>query len=258
MIEKKGYDYDDVRVIIDGKWLALEQEAVEPDLSFKLGDLQAALPIVLYYDHEEGHLGMEKACAENGIITAGAMGSKIALPMSEIEKATHGSEDKGFKLFEAFSPLSEANRKAMGQMKLAGHSLVVGCSASVEHARAVSNLLKLASAVLIGPTQSQTTRRLEAIGISVPRVSMIEEIAFSGMDVPVIATASAPADVCKALIAGADAVLIHFGSPEEGDNLDFAVKAVADSLRETLTELCLACGAKDIRSLASRCKLTPV
>lgn len=258
MIDKKGYDYDDVRVVIDSKWISLDQEIVEPDLSFKLCGLEAALPIILYYDHEEGHSGMEKACAENGIITAGAMGSKIALPMNEIEKLTYGDENKGVKLFEAFSPLTPGNVKAMEQMKEKGHSLVVGCSASVEHARAVSNLLRLASAVLIGPTQSQTTRRLEAIGITVPRVTMIEEIAFSGMDVPVIATASAPADVCKAFIAGADAVLIHFGSPEEGDNLDFAVKAVADSLRETLTELCLACGAKNVRELATKCRLTSV
>ncbi len=258
MIEKKGYDYDDVRVVIDSKWVSFDEDPVQPDLSFKLCDLTAAIPVILYYEHEEGHSGMEKACAENGIITAGAMGSKIALPMGEIEKLTYGGEDKGVKLFEAFSPLSLENRKAMGEMRLAGNSLVVGCSASVEHARAVANQLKLAAAVLIGPTQGQTTRRLEAIGITVPRVSMIEEIAFSGMDVPVIATASSPADVCKALVAGADAVLIHFGNPEDGDNLDFAVKAVADSLRETLTELCLACGAKDVRSLATRCKLTPV
>jgi hypothetical protein len=256
MIEKKGYDYDDVRVVIDSKWVSFDEEEAQPDLSFKLCHLEADLPIILYYEHEEGHSAMEKACAENGIITAGAMGSSIPLPLSNIEKTVYG-EDKGVKLFEAFSPLSLENRKAMGEMKLAGNSLVVGCSVSVEHARAVANQLKLAAAVLIGPTQGQTTRRLESVGITVPRVSMLEELTFGGIDVPVIATASSPADVCKALVAGADAVLIHFGSPEEGDNLDFAVKAVAVSLRETLTELCLACGAKDIRSLASRCKLTP-
>ncbi len=254
MIEKKGYDYENVRVVIDNKWISLDQAALEPDLSFKLCDLTASLPVILYYEHAEGHPGMEKACAENGIITAGAPGSKIALPM---ETYVDDLQTKGVKLFEAFSPISLANRKAMEEMKQAGHSLVVGCSASTVHAQAVANQLRLADAVLIGPTQGQTTRRLEAVGITVPRVSMIQELAFSGLDVPIIATASSPSDVCKALVAGADAVLIHFGSPEEGDNLDFAVKAVADSLRENLIELCLACGAKNIMSLAIRCKLTP-
>jgi len=257
MIEKKGYDYDTVRLVVDGKFLSYDQEVTEPDLSFKIDKLVGKLPLIFYYEAEEGSSEMEKACAEHGIITAGAMGTKIPLPMSPIEKSVYGPEEIGLKLFESFSPLSLENRQAMGQMRLDGHKLVVGCSTSVEHARAVANELKLASAVLIGPTQAQTAKRLESVGMTIPRISMIEELAWSGIDVPIIATASSPADVCKALVAGADAALIHFGSPEAGDQLDFAVKAVADSLRETLTELCLACGAKDIKSLATRCKLTP-
>lgn len=257
MIEKKGYDYDAVRVVVDNKYVSFDNEEVEPDLSFKLGKLVGKLPIVLYYEADEGgHRGMEKACADNGIITAGAVGTDIPLPIDKIQELTFAPQPVGFRLFESFAPTSLENRKAMGQMILDGNALVVGCSVSAEHARAVANELKLASAILVGPTQAQTTKRLEATGVSVPRVSLIEEISYS-VDVPVIATASSPADVCKALVAGADAVLIHFGYPEENDNLDFAVKAVADSLRETLTELCQACGAKDIRALSTRCKLTP-
>lgn len=256
MIEKKGYDFDDVRVVVDSKYVSYDQEVTEPDLSFKVGGLVGSLPIILYYEADEGSSVMEKACAENGIITAGAMGSKIQLPLNSIEKTVYGDE-VGFKLFEAFAPLSKANVQAMNEMKEAGNSLIVGCSVSTEHARAVANELKLAAAVLIGPTQAQTTKRLESTGITVPRVSMIEELAWSGIDVPVIATASSPSDVCKAFVAGADAVLVHFGAPEDGDNLDFAVKAIADSLRETLSELCLACGAKDVKTLSTRCKLVP-
>jgi hypothetical protein len=256
MIQTKGYDYEDVRVVVDSKYVTYT-ESDTPDLSFTLGAMQVALPIVLYYDSPEGNSAMEKACADNGILTAGPMGSKIALPLNEIEKLTYGDE-VGFKLFEAFAPLSLANQQAMKDMIAAGNKLVVGCSVSPEHAKAAANELKLASAVLVGPTQVQTTHRLESIGLAVPRVTLIEEVVWGGIDVPVIATASSPADVCKALIAGADAVLIHFGGPfEPGDNLDFAVKAVADSLRETLTELCLVSGAKKVRELATRCKLTP-
>lgn len=258
MIDKKGYDYDDVTVVVDGRYASYGEDGdVEPDLSFKLGNLTASIPVVLYYDSPEGDSSMEKACEENGIITAGAMGSKIALPMNSIQKSVYGPEDQGFKLFEAFAPLSLENRKALGEMRLAGHSPVVGVSVTAEHARAVVNELRLAAAVLVGPTQAQTTRRLEATGITVPRVSLLEEICMT-VDAPVIATASSPADVCKALVAGADAVLIHFGGPFElGDDLAFAVKSVADSLRENLAELCRACGAKNVRALSTRCKLTP-
>ncbi len=257
MIDKKSYDYEAVNVIVDNRYVTYDADPPEPDLSFTLGDLRAEIPVILYYDAPEGDSGMEKACADNGIITAGAMGSKIALPMGSIEKSVYGPEDKGHKLFEAFAPLSAENRKAMGQMRLDGHTLVVGVSVSAEVARAVSNELKLASAIVVGPTQAQTTRRLESTGITVGRVSLIEEIAYT-VDVPVIATASSPADVCKALVAGADAVLIHFGGPfERTDDLAFAVKAVADSIRENLRELCLASGAKDVKGLSTRCKLTP-
>ena len=258
MNDEKDYDYDAVRVVINKNYISYDQGEVEPDLSFKVGKLKGSLPIILYYEADEGCSEMEKACAANGIVTAGAPGSKIPLPMDGVKKFAYGGEDPGLKLFEAFAPLSLENRKLMGALKLAGNSLLVGCSASTGHARAVANELKLADAILIGPTQALTTKRLESVGITVARVSMVEELSFSGIDVPVIATASSPSDVCKALVAGADAALIHFGSPEVGDNLDFAVKAVADSLRETLTELCHACGAPDVRSLATRCKLTPL
>lgn len=257
MIQTKAYDYENVRVVVDDKYVSYTQSDA-PDLSFTLGDLRAELPIVLYFESSEGDSAMEKACAQNGILTAGAMGSKIPLPLNEIQKLTYGDE-VGFKLFEAFAPLSAANQQAMKDMNAAGNKLVVGCSVSPQHAKAVANELKLASAILVGPTQVQTTHRLESVGLTVPRVTLIEEIVWGGIDVPVIATASSPADVCKALIAGADAALIHFGGPfEPGDNLDFAVKAVADSLRETLTELCLVSGAKSIKELSSHCKLTPL
>ena len=256
MIQTKAYDYENVRVVVDDKYVTYAPSA-EPDLSFTLGDLRAEIPIVLYYDSPEGNLEMEKVCAANGILTAGPIGSKISLPPNEIEKITYGDE-VGFKLFEAFAPLSAANQQAMKDMNAAGNKLVVGCSVSPQHAKAVANELKLAAAVLIGPTQVQTTHRLESIGLSVPRVTLIEEVVRGGIDVPVIATASSPADVCKALVAGADAALIHFGGPfEPGDNLDFAVKAVADSLRETLTELCTVCGATNVTGLSTRCYLTP-
>lgn len=260
MIDNKGYDYDGTRVYVDSRYATYEGSDA-PDLSFKLGDLTASLPIILYYDSPEGDSNMERACAANGILTAGAMGSKISLPLNPVEQTVYGDEP-GYRLFEAFNPVSPENQQAMKDMIAAGNKLVVGCSVSSMHARAVANELKLAAAVLVGPTQAQTTGRFEATGMTVPRVTLIEQIAFgSGLDVPLVATASSPADVCKALVAGADAVLIHFGGPfEEKDaqSLDFAVKAVADSLRDTLTELCYACGAKTIRELATRCKLSPI
>lgn len=252
MKNENTYDYDDVNVVIDSKYASFDQDVQDPDLSFALGHLKGSIPIILYYESSDGDRNMEKACADNGILTAGGYLSNIPLPTESGSEAVGG-----FRLFEAFSPVNLGNRKAMEQMRQDGNKLLVGVSASPEHARAVANELRLADAVLIGPTQGQTTRRLESVGITVPRVTMIEDLSWT-LDVPVVATASSPSDVCKALVAGADAALIHFGGPyEPNDDLGFAVKSVVDSLRETLSDLCLACGAKDVKQLAMRCRLSP-
>jgi hypothetical protein len=226
------------------------------DLSFKLDELASTLPIILYYEGRESNSAMEKACADNGILTAGAMGSKIALPLSSIERATFG-EKEGHKLFEAFNPLTTENRAVAKELLERGNKLTYSVCVSARQARALANELRLATGILVGPTSARTVNRLESTGIVVSRVSLLEEISRA-VDVPVIATATSPTDVVKALIAGADAALINFGGPfEAGDNLEFAVKAVAAAIRENLTDLCHISGAKTVKHLSTRCSLVP-
>lgn len=249
-IDKKTYDYQDVKVFIDDKYVSYEQEVTDPDLSFTLGTLRSELPLVLYYEDDGGGSSrMEAVCRKYGIITAGAPCSQIPLSIP--------CDDYGYKLFERFDPLRADSLSEMRKLVEGNDKLVVGCSVSSRHALALANELRLATAILVGPTQAATTKRLETIGLSVPRVSLIETIS-RGSDVPVIGTASAPEDVVKALVAGADAALVHFGGPyDASDDLDNVVKAVTDALRDNLVELCCSAGAKKVSDLAIRCYLTP-
>ena len=207
--------------------------------------------------YPEGDSRMEKVCEKHGIITAGAACSKIPVPQNSLEKICNGKDAPGYVLYERFDPLRTDNVIEMRALTDECNALVVGCSVSPRHAFALANELRVATAVLVGPTQLVTTKLIEAIGIGVPRVSLIEEIS-RGTDVPIIATGSSSTDVCKALVAGADAVLVHFGGPfDAAEDLEFMVKTVADMIRATLTELCLSSGAKNRRDLAIRCKLVP-
>lgn len=259
MMDDKGYDYEEARVVVKSNYVTYDDAEGELDLSFTLGSLKASLPIVLYYDAPEGDRRLEKLCAEVGVLTAGASGSKIQLPQGSLEKIVNGEDPPGFRLFEAFAPLSAANQQAIKELRDGGCGIVATVTVTPEHARALANELRLADAILVGQTQAQTAHRLESTGIKVPRVSLVEDISRS-VDVPVIATAASPADICKALVAGADAVLIHFGGPLDDTNdrdLEFAVKAIVDAIRENLTELCNACGARTVRQLSTRCYLVP-
>jgi len=249
MNDKKVYDYDDVRVFIDDKYVSYEQEVIDPDLSFTFGSLSSKLPLIVYYEDPDSISNMEEVCRKHGIITAGAPGSRIPLALK--------GDSLGCELYERFDPLRAVSVSEMRDLSKDGVKLLVGCSLSARHAIALTNELQLATAVLVGPTQVETTKRIESIGLTVPRVSLIEQISRA-TDVPLVATASSSVDVCKAFVAGADAALIHFGGPfEQGDDLDFLVKTVTDAMRDNLVELCRSSGAKTVRDLAIRCKLIP-
>jgi len=260
--ENNKYDYEDVNVFIDEKYVSYEQEVTDPDLSFILGTLHSTLPLIVYYDDPEGISKMEEVCRKYGLITAGAPASQIPLAnmsSTEDELVTNDKNVKvemlGYKLFERFDPLRADSMADIRTLTDDAQALVIGCSLSTRHALALANELQVAAAILVGPTQAATTIRLESIGISVPRITLIESISRA-IDVPVISTASSTTDVCKALVAGADAALVHFGGPFAADeDLDFIVKSIADAMRENLLELCCSAGAKSVRSLPDRCRL---
>ena len=247
MINKKVYDYDDVKIAIEERYVSYEQEVFEPDLSFTLGTLRSELPIILCYNDPEGTSNLDEICKGYGIISAGAPMSNIPFPFE--------GDDYGYKLFERFDPLRAESVTEMKKMIDGGDTLVIGCSTSARHAIALASELQLMAAVLIGPTLPETTKRIDAIGLAVPRISLIEEISRK-IDVPIIATGSNSTDICKALVAGADAVLIHFGGPfEQNEDLDFVLKSIVGAIRENLIELCRSSGAKTVRDLTLRCKL---
>lgn len=255
MKDIKAYDYEDVNVAVNEKYISYEQEVTDPDLSFALGTLTAKLPIIVYYEDPENKSHFETIARKYGVITAGPPNSMIPLSLLAIDDIKDAKLKPAYKLFERFDTLRAESVQEMRVLTDEAQALIVGCSISARHSLAIANELQLAAAVLIGPTQAETTRRIESVGMNVPRVSLIEEIS-NGTDVPVIATASSSMDVCKALVAGASAALIHFGGPfDPNDDLDFVLKSVTDAMRENLTELCRSSGAKKASDLTIRCSL---
>lgn len=254
MNDKRAYDYDDVHLTLDDRYVEHSCDTFEPDLSFALGELRSELPLVLYHEGDTPNARMEEACAKAGLLTAGAPGSRMPLWRDgELPETVAGD----VRIFEAFDPLRADCLTVMRELANRSVGLVVGCSASTRQGLAIANELRLASAVLVGPTQASTAKRVESLGMHVPRVMLVEALSRSS-DVPVIATASSSSDVCKALVVGADAALIHMGGPfQPEDDLDFVVNTIARSLRESLVELCLVSGAKNVRELSVRCKLAP-
>ena len=239
-------DYDDVRVTLHDDYVSYTQEVTDPDLTFKWGTLTSSLPLIVYYDDPDGSSKMEEVCAAHGLLTAGAKGSMVPLASDTCSGA--------YALHEDFDPLRAEN---LARLKGSDKRLLVNCSLSSRHAIALASELKVASAVLFGPTQGDVTLRYESIGMAVPRISLIQKV-VGKVDVPVVATAGSVTDVVKALVAGADATLIHFGGPfKEDEDLDFFVRSVADIMRANLTELCRSAGAKRACDLWYRCKLVP-
>lgn len=262
------HDYDQVRVLLnEGVIDPLAEEVTEPDLSFCFGPLRAELPVVFFYTSDERDERTEKVCEEAGVLTCGAVGSKIPLlTPALIETLSQQSSEAprpapfdklGCYLHEAVDPTSRAELANLRDLTDVDQTVVVGCSVSARHGRAVANELRLASALLIGPTQPSTFKDIDTLGMATPRVSLVQELSRC-TDVPIFVTAGSAADACKALVAGADAVVINIGGPFGPDeDVKFVVDAVAQSLRENIERLCKLAGAKKPRDLPFRCRLTP-
>jgi hypothetical protein len=265
------YDYDQVRVLLNETVIdPLSSEVVEPDLSFSFGALSSALPVMFFYSSSELDERTEKACEEAGVLTCGAVGSKIPLMTFELFEVMSRPRtvdntprpppfDKlGYYLHEAIDPTSRDDVANLRDLTDLDQTVVVGCSVSACHGRAVANEMRVASALLVGPTQSMTFKDIDTLGMATPRISLVQDLARS-TDVPVFVTAGSAAETCKALVAGADAVVINIGGPfGPDDDVKFVIDAVAQSLKENLERLCRLSGAKKPSDLQFRCRLVAV
>jgi len=263
------HDYDQVRVLLNESVIdPLSEEVVDPDLSFNFGMLQSALPVLFFYSSDELDERTEKACEAAGVLTCGAVGSKIPLltpAMLSVLDSGDGTTPRpapfdklGCFLHEAVDPTTRAEVATLRDLTDLDQMVVVGCSVSTRHGRAVANEMRIASALLVGPTQPTTFKDIDTLGMATPRVSMVQELARA-TDVPIFVTTGSAAETCKALVAGADAVVINIGGPFGPDeDVKFVVDAVAQSLRENIERLCKLSGAKKPKDLQFRCRLTPI
>jgi hypothetical protein len=265
------HDYDQVRVLLNESVIdPLSSEVIEPDLSFSFGMLSSALPVMFFYSSSELDERTEKACEEAGVLTCGAVGSKIPLLTPEMLAVLTGRgqsdgqtprpapfDKLGCYIHEAVDPTARDEVANLRGLTDLDQTVIVGCSVSPRHGRAVANEMRIASALLVGPTQATTFKDIDTLGMATPRVSLTQELARA-TDVPVFVTAGSASETCKALVAGADAVVINIGGPFGPDeDVKFVVDAVAQSLKENIERLCKLAGAKKPSDLQFRCRLTP-
>lgn len=257
------HDYEQVRIILnEGVVDPLADEVTTPDLSFSFGTLTAKLPVVFFYSSDERDTRTESACEEAGVLTCGAVGSKIPLMLpSKVESFAAGLYDSPFAstyLYEVLDPTTTEAKTQIELITKSARNVVVGCSVSARHGRALVNELRIASALLVGPTQASTFKDIDTLGMATPRVSLVQDL-VQGTNTPVFVTAGSASDTCKALVAGADAVVINIGGPFAPDeDVKFVIDTVAKSLHENIERLCKLSGAKTPRDLMFRCRLTPV
>jgi len=255
------HDYEQVRIILNESVVdPLAEEVTEPNLSFNFGTLTAKLPVVFFYASDEVDERTERACEEAGVLTCGAVGSKIPLMLpSKVEGFAKGDDQPSAStyLYEVLDPTTIEAKSQIELISKCARNVVVGCSVSARHGRALVNELRIASALLVGPTQASTFKDIDTLGMATPRVSLVQDLVQS-TNTPVFVTAGSASDTCKALVAGADAVVINIGGPFAPDeDVKFVIDAVARSLHENIERLCKLSGAKTPRDLMFRCRLTP-
>ena len=257
------YDYEQVRVVLNDEVVdPLSDEVTVPDLSFVFGPLKAQIPVIFFYNSDVRDERTERVCEEAGVLTCGAVGSKIPLMLpSNVESFAVEPSDSLFAstyLYEVLDPSTTEAKSQIDLITKCARSVVVGCSVSERHGRALANEFRLASALLVGPTQASTFKDIDTMGMASPRVSLTQNLARD-TNVPVFVTAGSASDTCKALVAGADAVVINIGGPFEPDeDVKFVVDAVVQSLHDNIERLCKLSGAKTPRDLMFRCRLIPV
>lgn len=255
------HDYEQVRIILNESVVdPLADEVTEPDLSFCFGMLTAKLPVVFFYASDEVDERTERACEKAGVLTCGAVGSKIPLMLpSNVEGFAKGDDQPWAStyLYEVLDPTTTEAKSQIELISKCGRGVIAGCSVSARHGRALTNELRIAHALLVGPTQPSTFKDIDTLGMATPRVSLVQDLVQS-TNMPVFVTAGSASDTCKALVAGADAVVINIGGPfAPEEDVKFIVDAVAKSLHENIERLCKLSGAKTPRDLMFRCRLTP-
>jgi aspartate-semialdehyde dehydrogenase len=252
MSNNEMYDYDQVRIVINDEAVTAESnEDQVVDLTFHWQNLNAKLPVIFFYNGSEVDERVETICREAGVLTCGAAGS--AIPFLTADLVDPKDEPLNL-LYETLNPVSKSEMNKLRY--LSKNNLVVGCSVSAKHAEIIANE-KLASAILVGPTQSTTFKEIDTMGIATPRVSLVSKLSES-CDLPIFVTAGSAAETCKALVAGADAVVINIGGPFSPDeDVKFVVDAVTQSLHENIQQLCKLSNVTSHKFLRRTCKIVP-
>jgi hypothetical protein len=262
MNNESMYDYEQVCVLLNEAVIdpLAHDEQVEPDLSFSFGSLKSALPVVFFYSSLEPDQRTEEMCERAGVLTCGAVGSKIPFLAPELVQ-TFASSDAttpfaSTYLYEVLDPTTSTARTQIELISKCARNVVVGCSLSARHGKLLVNELRTAAALLVGPTMATTFKDIDTLGMATPRVSLVQDLSRA-TDVPIFVTAASASETCKALVAGADAVVINIGGPFAPDeDVEFIISTVSQSLRDNLERLCRLAHAKTVSELQFRCRLT--
>ncbi len=245
-------DYEDVCVVLKDNILL--NEDITPNLHFEFGNLNAKLPVILFYNSNEINKDIEKICEEAGVLTCGAIGSRIPYASSFTSKDNQDLTSSY--LYEVIDPTTLEAKIHLDTMFELEKNIIVGCSVSNQHGlRLAERNTRLA--LLVGATQTSTFKQIEMLGMMIPRISMVQELSKKIQN-PIFVTAASASETSKALIAGADAVVINIGEPSNTkEDLKFIVDNVIKSLYETIETLCKLCGTTNYQNLSSYYCLVP-
>lgn len=256
------YDYDQVRIVLNENRVIDSRNAdtEELDLSFKFGTLSSKLPVIFFYESDEYDERVEKACEDAGVLTCGAVGSKIPLLRpQDVQHTVNSVCPASTYLYEVLDPTTNEHQTNVEKIVHKGFQIVVGCSVSKHHGLLFANKFEQQTAVLVGPTQTETFKNIDTLGMMTPRVSMVQDL-ICRTDAKIFVTVGSSAEACKAFVAGADAVVLNVGGPFLDSDMDvkFLFDTVAQSLRGNIERLCKLASASKLSHLPVRCSLVPV
>lgn len=218
-------DFDDVLVKLNFRNLVPASEIL-PYHSKGL-NLSSELPVYVFYDAPVADENFERLCHHNGMLTAGPGGSDLEyLRKDQISDVEPGRRY----IVETLSDEEQDTLNVIRTLSAAGCPYVLACNNST------NNLVN--KFLLVGSIMPFYFSKLESIGMCQHRISMINHAI--GLHVEeLFSTASNSSEVCKALVAGADAVVINVGSVSNMPDVDkeMIVSAIADSVRESLSTM---------------------
>lgn len=253
-------DYDDVTIALSEHHVDVMREDVDVcDTSFSVGNSNFLFPIIVSYDtrhHLQSCEEINAVCKALSVATIGNHhGALVANVDLEQDDYTNTVQD-----FVYVENNNVTRKKFLDKMRHArkqGKFVIAGCSLSSKHCAALTTK-SAADAIVVGSLAKRPYRLFKDIGLNLSRVTLLEEFSNAAKDAPIFAVVENSSQACKALVAGADAVVVHFeGLPNTPNEARILVNGVVRNIAAAVSELCELAQVKHYKHLKYHCRLVP-